>query len=83
MKFYAVFDKKVEAFLPPYPARARGEAIRLAEDAALNPQGQFLNHLEDYLLYEMFEWSEQNGHVVQDVKTHPVMLCPFMDFKQT
>lgn len=58
---FAVHDKAVDAFLPPFFAPARGAAIRSFMDACSDPQHQFAKHLDDYVLYELGSFDDGNG----------------------
>lgn len=78
MKLYSVYDKQVSAYMPMFPARARGEALRMVTDAATNPEGQFAKHLQDYVLYEIGEFLDDSGRIVQS-DDHPVMVCPLAE----
>ena len=78
MKLYSVFDKQVSAFMPLFPARARGEAIRMVTDAALAENGQFSKHLADYDLYEIGVWDDSVGRVIQEAE-HPLRLFPLLE----
>lgn len=60
-KVYSVLDKAVNAFLPPFFARARGEAIRSFSEAANDEKHQFRRHLDDYVLYELGEFNDAAG----------------------
>ena len=77
MKFYSIYDKQIAAFMPLFPARDRGEALRLATDAAAD-DGRFGKHLPDYALYEMFEFSDDTGRVVQS-DNHPMKICDLVE----
>lgn len=48
LRMYAVFDKKVEAYLPPLCFRSEGEAKRSFMDALSAQESQFARHRADY-----------------------------------
>lgn len=58
---YAVRDVKVDAYLSPFFMRTHNEAIRSFGEACRNPETQFNTHPEDFTLYCVGEWSEENG----------------------
>lgn len=60
-QIFTVLDKAVNAFLPPFQARARGEAIRQFADASNNPEHMFHRHLDDYVLFSLGEWDDASG----------------------
>lgn len=57
----SVFDKAVGAYLQPYFARSKGEAIRSFSDACGDPQHQFNKHSIDYMLVELGYWDDSSG----------------------
>lgn len=79
MKLFSVYDKAVGAYMPMFPARVRGEAMRMVEDAARDPQGQFAKHLLDYVLYEIGEFDEGTGRFAQS-DDHPQMIVHLSEF---
>lgn len=61
---FAVRDKQAEAFLPPFFARARGEAVRMFMSAVEDPQHQFSKHSGDFDLFLIGEFEDTNGEFV-------------------
>lgn len=57
----SVRDNVSEAFLPPFYARAKGEAIRSFMDACLNDNGAFVKHRVDYDLYQIGFFDDTSG----------------------
>lgn len=60
LEMYSVHDAAVGAFLPPFFARSRGEAIRNFQDAARD-SNRFGTHGKDFSLYFVGRWSDENG----------------------
>ena len=60
LEVFSVHDAAVGAFLPPFFARSRGEAIRTFEDAARDTN-RFGTHSKDFALYFIGTWSDENG----------------------
>jgi hypothetical protein len=58
---FSVFDKAVNAFLPPLYFRARGEALRSFTEAVNKPTEQFNKYPMDYLFMYLGEWDDSNG----------------------
>lgn len=59
----AVRDRQITAFLRPFTAQSRGQAIRSFRDE-VNRDGSELNsHPEDYELYELGTFDEQTGNL--------------------
>lgn len=61
----SVYDKKVNAFASPFFVRSQGEAIRSFTDACQDGQTVFCKHPEDYLLFQIGEFDDGNGALVQ------------------
>lgn len=57
---FSVHDAAVGAFLPPFFARSRGEAIRQFADASRDTN-RFGTHAKDFSLYQIGTWSDENG----------------------
>lgn len=50
-EYYSVFDHAVNAYLPPFAVRSKGEAIRSFGDACADKSHQFNRHAKDYVLF--------------------------------
>lgn len=59
---FSVFDRAVEAFLPPFFVRHRGEALRSFIDACNDGNHQFAKHVLDYTLTYVGEFDDASGH---------------------
>lgn len=60
----SVYDSKVSAYAPPFPAKTRGEAIRIFSDAVRDPSTLLSKHPEDYRLFLLGEFDDNSGHIV-------------------
>ena len=78
LKVFSVRDNASEAFLPPFFARAKGEALRMFEGACRDEKHQFFQHREDYVLFECGEWDDQSGLFV--LLPSPVRMISAMEF---
>lgn len=58
---YSVLDKAIGAFLPPFVCRSRGEALRSFMDACSDGKHQFTAHPDDFVLYQLGRWDDNNG----------------------
>jgi len=58
---FAVLDKAVNAFMPPFFCRAKGEAIRTFTDAVNDKQSPFFKHPTDFELYIVGSFDPANG----------------------
>ena len=64
----AVRDRQLNAYMRPFTAQTRGQAIRSFRDE-VNRQGSELNtHPEDYELYQLGTFDEETG-VISDIIT--------------
>ncbi|UDN67760.1 nonstructural protein [robinz microvirus RP_110] len=61
LRVYAIRDKAVNAFLPPFFCRTDGEAARSFRDAVSDPKHMFYSHAEDYELYWLDDWDDAIG----------------------
>lgn len=61
LQLYSVVDNKVGAFMPPFAARARGEALRSFQGACQDEKHQFNAHRADYVLYFLGEFEDGDG----------------------
>lgn len=61
MKMFSVYDKQACAFLPPFGARAVGQAVRSFMDAVNSKDHEFAKHPADYELYHVGEFDEIAG----------------------
>lgn len=61
MKMFSVFDRQAMAFLPPFHARAHGQAVRMFMDAVNTKDHDFNKHPEDYELHYVGHFDDQNG----------------------
>lgn len=71
LECYAVFDRAVGAFMNPFYAKARGEALRLFMDAVGDKQTPLNKHPEDYSLYWCGHFDDSKGTFFSD---EPVLL---------
>jgi hypothetical protein len=58
---FSVFDKAVNAYLPPLYFRARGEALRSFTEAVNKPGENFNKFPNDYLFVFLGEWDDNSG----------------------
>lgn len=58
---FAARDTAVDAFMPPFFCRAKGEAIRSFMSAALDDGGSLAKHRVDYDLYQLGFYDDATG----------------------
>lgn len=61
---FCVRDNVVNAYMPPFFARSKGEAIRSFTDAVNDPNHQFSKHSADYSLYLLAQFDDVAGTVL-------------------
>lgn len=76
----AVKDAKLEAFLPPFTAPARGVAQRMFSDAVNNADSPFSKHPEDFALYFVGVFDDATGHL-HDMDRDPELMVRASDVK--
>lgn len=60
---FAIRDKQVDAFMPVFFVRAKGEAMRHFIDVCADGKSPMSKHPGDYDLYELFEFDDVTGSV--------------------
>lgn len=76
MMIFTVHDVKVEAYTVPFFARTEEEAKRMFGDAVNLEGHNFQTHAEDYSLWKIGYWHEDEGKVESVV---PMCLCKAME----
>lgn len=66
LQMFAILDKAVGAFMQPFYARAKGEALRTFTDAVNDPQSPFYKHPADFELYVVGSFDPGNGMLSSD-----------------
>lgn len=73
----AVYDNAVKAFMTPFFARSRGEAIRMFVDACADVKSPFHLHAEDYVAYFVGEFVDSDAAI--SAPSSPERLMSAMD----
>lgn len=68
-KIYAIYDEKAEAYLQPFFLDTQGQAIRAIVDCLSDPDHNFSRHPADYTLFQVGEFNNELGLIVEDKKT--------------
>lgn len=61
LQCYSVHDKAVGAFMPPFYAKSRGEAMRMFIDACSDANSNLSKHPADYVLFQCGEFEDGTG----------------------
>lgn len=64
----AVRDRQLDAFMRPFAAQSRGQAIRSFTDETNRPDSELNKHPEDYELYQLAEWDDDTGRFTMPEK---------------
>ena len=70
-QFYAVYDKAIAAYMRPFVAQSDGQAVRLFKDETENNESPFFKHPEDYALFRLGVWNDQDGKITPE-EPHPL-----------
>lgn len=57
----AIKDRALDAFMRPFWAQTKGQAIRMFTDEVNNTQSPMHNHPDDYDLFYLAEWDDSTG----------------------
>lgn len=63
-KVFSVYDSKAKGWLPPFVAVNAAVAVRSFERAVNDSGHDFHRFATDYVLFEVGEWSEHDGDLV-------------------
>ena len=77
---YTIYDSKAELYLQPFYCQAKGQAIRMFEDTCNDPEHQFYKHAEDFTLFQLGVYDDQNAEM-QMLKT-PCPIGKAIEFKK-
>lgn len=80
LKVFGIYDSKVEAFLPPFMMKSKGEAIRALSSHVNDPQHNFCKYSEDFTLFELGSWDDSNAKY--SLLETPHSLGLLIEFKQ-
>lgn len=73
LNLYSVYDAKVEAYAVPFFCRSDGEAIRLFAFSCQDESTRLSQAPEDYVLFFLGEFEDQNGDVLGAVPARSVI----------
>lgn len=79
IRIYSVHDQKAEAYLQPFFATTDGQATRTFSDYVQDPQTTFGKHPEDYTLFMIGTFNDQNSEIE---KITPLSLGNGIEFSQ-
>ena len=62
----SIYDTKAKAYLRPFFVNATGQAIRSFSDIANDKEHDVGRHPEDYTLYRLGQFDDQNGELMPE-----------------
>ncbi|QXP08349.1 MAG: nonstructural protein [Arizlama microvirus] len=77
-KIFTVYDSKVEAYLQPFFLPSKGAALRAITDVANDPSHMFGKHPEDYVLFELGTFDDQDCKF--DLYAAPISMGVVLEF---
>lgn len=63
-QLFSCYDSAVGAYLPLFPARSKGEAIRSFQDAVTAENSRFRDHAADYTLFHVGSFCDETGALI-------------------
>lgn len=69
---FTVFDSKAKAYLNPFYMTSFGAAERLFGDMCNEPEHQFHKHPEDFTLFSLGEFNDNNGQFITSETPKPI-----------
>lgn len=58
-----VYDKAISAYMRPFMAQTALQAIRSFEDEVMRPDSEMGKHPEDYALFKVAEFTDNDGTI--------------------
>lgn len=80
-KVYSVYDSAVEAYMQPFCAPTKGQAIRMFTDSVNDPSSELAKHADDYTLFELGSYEDSNGSYVLHIA--PMSIGTALEFKRS
>jgi len=83
LKMYTLYDSKTESYIPPFYAKAKGDAIRQISAVVNNPDSkqEFGKYPEDFTLFEIATFDDATGMVIPN-SVHENLGC-LINFKSS
>lgn len=66
-KIFSIYDKKAEAYMPPFMMQTKGQAMRSFVDLVKDPQSSVNKHPGDFELYEIGEFDDNSCLYTQNL----------------
>jgi hypothetical protein len=81
IKMFNIYDQKAKSFLQPFFMQNNSLAVRAITDLANDPEHSFCRHAEDYTLYELGTFDDQDCSF--DLHDAPLTICLINTLKES
>jgi len=75
LRVYAVYDSKIGVFARPFFMQSKGEALRAWQDVVNDPNTSFHKHPEDFTLFEIGVWEDEDARFENHVSPESMGLA--------
>ncbi len=66
LNIFTIYDNKAKAFLPPFYARTKGEAIRSFQSTVNDPTSNMNKYPGDFALFQLGEFDDETAKITQN-----------------
>lgn len=73
LKVFAIYDRKVEAYMQPMFFQTVGQAVRGFSDACKDEKSNLAKHPGDFVLEQLGEFDEHSGELSPLAEIHKVV----------
>lgn len=61
LEVFSFYDSAVEAYMPPFYMKSKGEALRVFSDLVNDKSHGFSKHPEDFTLFHLGSWNDSDA----------------------
>lgn len=79
-KVYSIYDAAVSAYMQPFCAQSKGQAVRMFSDSVNDSSTMFFKHPDDYTLFELGSWNDESASY--QLHAAPVSVGVAIEFKR-
>lgn len=80
LKFYAIKDNVVGAYMNPVALHNDAECIRAVKEAMQAEKGEIYNRASDLSMYYLYSLDFESGLIVDNT---PAFICNLIDYKES
>lgn len=80
MKIFTIYDNKAKAYLQPFFSRNLDTAMREIKQVVNTPDHAFNIHADDYGMFDIGEYDENNGKIESQPPVHVINLIELKMF---